>query len=207
MPHRFLELTFTDGVKAEQQRYGSRERYEKTLASAAPHDALGPQEVAFITGRDSFYLASVGETGWPHLQHRGGPPGFLKVLSPRQLGFADFRGNLQYITVGNARKDDRVALFLMDYPERARLKLLGRLRVHEVADAPAGLARALVLPDYRARVERLVVIDVEAFDWNCSQHITPRFTEAEVSAAVKPLHERLGRLEAQLRALGAEPVP
>ncbi len=199
MGHRFAEIAFTPAVKAAQVRAGSRAAYERFEADAEPHhDRLGPAEAAFLAARDGFYLASVGETGWPYVQHRGGPPGFLRVLDDRTLGFADFRGNRQYVSVGNLGRDDRVAMILVDYPNRRRLKLLGRARLVEAADAPE-LVERLAVPGYRARVERAVLIDVEAFDWNCPQHIVPRFTAEEVArAVVAPLRARIAELEAAL---------
>jgi uncharacterized protein len=197
MGHRFAELAFTDRVKAVQERQGSREAYGKFEGGGgeAHHDRLGPAEAMFLAARDSFYMATVGETGWPYVQHRGGPPGFLKVLDERTVGFADFRGNRQYVSVGNLLGDDRVSLILVDYPNRRRLKILGRARAVTAEDDPSTLQR-LEVPGYRAKVERGLVVAVEAFDWNCPQHITPRFTEAEIAAAVAPLRARIAELEA-----------
>lgn len=198
MPHRYAELTFTDAVKAAQTHYGVRHDNERLQSDFGPNDALGERETAFIAQRDSFYLATVSETGWPYVQHRGGPAGFLHVLGPRQLAFADFRGNKQYISLGNIARNDRCALFLMDYPRRLRLKILGRLRMTETADADPQQVEQLRPYPYRAAIERVAMIDVEAFDWNCSQHITPRYTEAQVREALQPLQLRIAELEAQL---------
>ncbi|MEW6684344.1 MAG: pyridoxamine 5'-phosphate oxidase family protein [Nitrospirota bacterium] len=172
----FHQIAFTPSVLAAQQRYNTRE-------TMLPEDdgipaVLGPEEIAFIAERDSFYLATVSETGWPYIQHRGGARGFLRVVDARTLAFADFGGNRQFITVGNLAQNDRVALFLMDYNRRARLKLLGRARIVNAGDDPS-LAHQLTMPDYRARIERLFLIRVVAFDWNCSQHITPRLGREE----------------------------
>lgn len=206
MPHRFAEIAFTDSVKAAQTRYGTRAQNQRLEERAGPNAALSDREAAFIAARDSFYLATVSETGWPYVQHRGGPPGFLKVIDWRTLAFADFGGNRQFVGVGNAAQNDRVALFLMDYANQLRLKVLGRLKVYDIGDAPPELVFAVELPDYPARMERVFAIEVEAFDWNCSQHITPRFTEEEVRAAVAPLRERIATLEAELaRARGRMP--
>ncbi|MEQ1784777.1 MAG: pyridoxamine 5'-phosphate oxidase family protein, partial [Hyphomonadaceae bacterium] len=153
-----------------------------------------------IAERDSFYVASVGETGWPYVQHRGGPPGFLKILDAQTIGFADFRGNRQYVSLGNISGDGRVCLFLMDYPNRTRLKLFGNASVTNDPDSIAKLA----MPDYRGRVERGWLIRVEGFDWNCPQHITPRFTEAEIAAAVAPLHAQIQALQKENAALAAK---
>jgi hypothetical protein len=182
MGHRFAEIAFTESVKAAQARNGSRALNTRMEALAGPFAELSDREAAFVAARDSFYLATVSETGWPYIQHRGGPPGFLKVVDPRTLAFADFGGNRQFVSVGNAANNDRVALFLMDYANRLRLKLLGRIEVHDLGEAPRELIFEVELPGYRARIERVIVIRVEAFDWNCPQHITPRFTEAEFAA-------------------------
>lgn len=211
MALRFAELMFTPAVKAEQERHGSRAGYARMERPEAPaRDRFGGAEAEFIAARDSFYMASVTETGWPYVQHRGGPPGFLKLLDDRTLGFADFRGNKQYVSVGNFKGDDRVALFLMDYANQRRLKILGHARSVEAADDP-DLARRLADPGYGATVERGIVVALEGFDWNCPQHITPRFTEAEVSAGVAPLIARLKAAEAErdrlaerLRAAGLD---
>lgn len=204
MSHRYAELAFTDAVKAAQDHYGTRLENERRSNDMGPNDALDSREIAFIERRDSFYLASVSETGWPYVQHRGGPPGFLKVLDPAHLAFADFRGNKQYISLGNIAGNDRVALFLMDYPNRLRLKILGRLAMREVADAEPELVEQLRPYPYRASMERVATIAVEAFDWNCSQHITPRYTEAQVRAVMEPLRARIAELEARLAPTGAD---
>ena len=203
MSHRFADITFTPNVQQMQERYGSRAQYARMQAGGGPNDALGPREAEFLEQADSFYLATVGETGWPYVQHRGGPAGFVKVLSPTAIGFADFRGNVQYVSAGNTLHDNRVAIIVMDYRNRQRLKLLGRLRFIAVSDADPDLVRQVELPDYRARVERVALIDIEAFDWNCPQHITQRFTLAEVEAAARPLRERIAELEARLAAATA----
>lgn len=187
----FGDIAFTQQVKAEQDARGSREMYEGMLARPAP-DCFSEREAAFIAMRDSFYMATVSEDGWPYIQHRGGPRGFLKVLSPTQLGFADYRGNRQYVSVGNLNTEKRVSLFLMDYPNRARLKLLGRASVVEAADHPE-LAAQLDI-DGQGKVERLFTIEIEAFDWNCPQFITPRFTEDELAASLSPMVEELQTL-------------
>jgi len=199
MGHRFMEIAFTDEVKREQERHGSRANYARAEGGEPWADELGPDETAFLTARDSFYMASVGSSGWPYVQHRGGPPGFVKVLDPRTFGFADFRGNRQYVSVGNVRGDDRVATIFVDYPRRQRLKILGHARLVG-EDEPELLAR-LRDPGYRARVERGWVITVAGFDWNCPQHITPRWTEAEIAAATQPLRDRVAELERELAAL------
>ncbi len=178
----FGEIAFTPGVKTLQEEAGSRESYARMDAAPAPA-GLGPRETAFIRARDSFYMASVSETGWPYVQHRGGPAGFLRVLDATTIGFADFRGNKQYVSTGNLLADDRVSLILVDYPNRMRLKVLGHARIIG-PEAPAVL-EMLEVPDYRARVERGFVIDIAALDWNCPAHITPRYTVAEIEAATR----------------------
>ena len=177
MGHKFAEIAFTPSVRTVQEAHGGRSHYERIAGGEDYNDVLGEEEAAFIGARDSFYMATVGETGWPYVQHRGGPPGFVRVLDARTFGFADFRGNRQYVSVGNLKVDDRAAFFFMDYPNRLRLKVLGRVALIEPGSER--LAQ-LELPDYRARVERGFLVRVEAFDWNCSQHITPRYSEAEL---------------------------
>jgi predicted pyridoxine 5'-phosphate oxidase superfamily flavin-nucleotide-binding protein len=179
MAHQFAEMMFTDSVKAAQVDYGSRDRLQRFTEMAGPNDELTDRETGFIAQRESFYLATVNEDGWPYVQHRGGPRGFLRALGPRQLAYADFRGNTQLVSVGNVSTCDRVSLILMDYPNRRRLKILGHMRVANAQDAPAQDLAAVELPDYGAVVERIVYIDIAAFDWNCPQHITQRFTESE----------------------------
>ena len=199
MAHRFAQIMFTPAVKEVQARMGSRganERFDEPDAPAA--DRLGPREREFIAARESFYMATVSETGWPYVQHRGGPPGFLKIIDARTIGFADYRGNRQYVSVGNLTRDDRVSLILVDYPNQRRLKIVGRSRVVDPRSDPEILERFRD-PGYDARVERALVIDIEGFDWNCPQHITPRFTESEVAASVAPLRNRLAAAEARLR--------
>ena len=182
MAHQFAEIMFTDGVKTAQERYGSRQHNERFSSIAGPNDELSDREASFIAERDTFYIATVNEDGWPYVQHRGGPKGFLRVVGPNKLAYADFRGNTQMISVGNVASNDRVSLILMDYPNRRRLKILGYMNVEDARNmAPDELAK-IKHPDYRALVERVVTIEVAAFDWNCPQHITKRFTEAEWTA-------------------------
>jgi predicted pyridoxine 5'-phosphate oxidase superfamily flavin-nucleotide-binding protein len=221
MLHRWLQLASTPAVRAARDRYGSAAPYARldgTLGEDGPvnHDRLGEEEAAFIAARDGFYLASVSETGWPYVQYRGGPAGFLRVLDERTLGFADFRGNRQYVTTGNVAGDDRVSLILMDYAHRRRLKIFGRLRMIE-AGQDEDLAARLAMPGYAGVIERAALIRLEAFDWNCPQHITPRFTEAEIEQALAPMradmttllaeNQRLrGLLEEQARPGGSDPA-
>jgi predicted pyridoxine 5'-phosphate oxidase superfamily flavin-nucleotide-binding protein len=214
MQHRYLEIASTPSVMAARERYGSAVQGARAGGSAAKeavrNDRLGPAEQQFIGGRDGFYLASVSETGWPYVQFRGGPAGFLRVVDDTTLGYADFRGNRQYLTVGNVQVNDRVSLFLMDYAHQRRLKVFGRMRVIDAQD-DAALAEQLAVPGYVGRVERAVLIKVEAFDWNCPQHITPRFTQAELEKALRPVRDEMAalrsendRLRRQLRANGSD---
>ena len=202
MGHRFLDLATSPAARTEQAARGSRGAYARGEGGPLHHDRLTPDEAAFIAARDSLYLASVGPGGWPYIQHRGGPAGFLKVLDDRRIALADYRGNRQYLTIGNIAGDDRVALLLMDYPNRRRLKILGRMQAVDLSDDPA-LAARLTDPDYPARVERGLIVTVEAFDWNCPQHIAPRFTEAELAKVLAPIRDRLTALDAENRALKA----
>lgn len=205
MGHRYAALAFTDSVREVQEALGSRAGYAAMETGEDFNHVLGQREAAFIAARDSFYMANVSETGWPYLQHRGGPPGFVRILDERTIGFADFSGNRQYISVGNLRKDDRVSLFFMDYPNRSRLKLMGRVRL--VGLEESDLLAKLELDDYRARVERGFVIHVEAFDWNCPQHITPRYTEAQIEEIMAPLVEENRLLKAgQAESKAARPA-
>jgi predicted pyridoxine 5'-phosphate oxidase superfamily flavin-nucleotide-binding protein len=201
MAQAFLHTVFTDSSRRLQRADGSREAYARMEGdgSAGP-DQLGEREAAFIAARDSFYMASVTSEGWPYLQHRGGPAGFLKLLPGNRLGFADYRGNRQFVSMGNLADDPRVALFLMDYPARRRLKLLGRAQVVTLAQ-DAELIAALMPDAYPALAERAFLIDVEGFDWNCPQHITPRFTQAEIAAAAAPLQAELAAARAEIDRL------
>jgi len=196
MGHRFAEIAFTPEIRAIQAQQGSRSSYASMDEGEDYNHRLGAREAEFIAARDSFYLASVSETGWPYVQHRGGPAGFMKILDERRIGFADFSGNRQYVSTGNFRTDNRVALFFMDYPNRRRLKMLGRVRTVGL-DEPEVLAR-LEDADYPAQVERGFVIEVEAYDWNCPQHITPRFTAAQVDQQLASLRAENQRLTALL---------
>lgn len=186
MTDTYGQIAFTDAVKSVQEVQGSRNAYARVGARPERKRRLGPEETEFIHARDSFFLASVSETGWPYVQYRGGPEGFLHVIDDHTLGFADFCGNRQYITTGNITGNDRVALLLIDFANRRRLKIFGRMHSVPQAEDPA-LADALSDRDYDvlhdATVERAFLIAVEAFDWNCPQHIRPRFTEEEIRAA------------------------
>lgn len=199
MAYTFLDLLSTPAVQAAQTAQGSRKVWENLTADRA-FNRFTENEAAFIAARDSFYLASVSESGWPYVQHRGGPPGFLRVLDETTLAFADFSGNRQYISLGNVAADDRVSLILVDYPNRARLKILAHMEVRDLAADP-DLAARLTTPGYKGRPERAFVLRLEAFDWNCPQHITPRFTAEELAPSLAPIRDRLAALEAENQAL------
>lgn len=195
MATKFLEIAFTDSVRNAQKHYfGSAQ----PVAGESAPDALTDDETQFIQTRDSFYMATVSETGWPYMQHRGGQPGFLRVINPSQLAFADYKGNRQMLSTGNVAVNDRVCLFLMDYPQRTRLKILGHARVKDARQHPE-LVTQLAEPGAQRIVERLFFIDVVSFDWNCPKYITPRYTAAEVEVAVKPLRQRIAEVEAQVK--------
>jgi hypothetical protein len=207
MGNRFADIAFTPTVRRVQEQMGSRAAYARVERGPDRNHELGPDEAEFIAARDSFYMATVSETGWPYLQHRGGPAGFVRVLDATTIGFADFRGNRQYVSVGNVIRDERVALIFMDYPNQTRLKVLGRARL-------IGLERREILgrlevPGYGARLERGFLVRVEAFDWNCPQHITPRFTLAQIEGATATLRRRIAELETRLQesAVEAGPAP
>lgn len=197
MAQTYLHTMFGPGSRALQEAAGSRASYARMEADAGPADILTPREFGFIAARDSFYLASVSEGGWPYVQHRGGPIGFLRPITGNRIGFADYRGNRQYLSTANLAADDRVSLFLMDYPNQRRLKLIGHART---SDDPADIA-ALMMPDYAAEPERAFVMDIIGLDWNCPQHITPRFSEAEIARATKPMIDELARMRARIAEL------
>ncbi len=203
MSQSFARVAFTPLVREQQALRGSRRQYERVEQFSAMGDRLSDMEQAFIRDRDSFYMASVSETGWPYIQHRGGAPGFLHVLDDGTLAFGDFRGNKQYISVGNLLHDDRVALFLMDYPSQTRLKILGHARIHEGNQAKE-MIQKITTPQERSVVERVFEIQVEAFDWNCQQYITPRYTEEEVVRLLAPTRKRVAELEQENNRLRAE---
>jgi uncharacterized protein len=203
MTKPFGSFVFTPVVKSLQEKYGSRRQYARLEESSGTAEGLGPDEREFLSERDNFYMASIGETGWPYIQHRGGPKGFLKVIDPNTIAFADFRGNRQYITAGNLMTDNRVAVIMVDYPRQARLKILGHAELIEGEKAKEWIAK-VADPDYKATIERVFVIRVEAFDWNCPQHITPRFTEEEIQDALAPAEKRMSALEQENKNLRDE---
>jgi uncharacterized protein len=197
MSRSFAERAFTPLVKKQQEQHGSRRQYARMEEMGEAGDRLTDFEREFIAGRDGFYMASTGETGWPYIQYRGGEKSFLHVLDDRTLGFADLRGNKQYITMGNLAHDDRVALFLMDYAHQLRLKILGRAVIHESDAAAAELIAKLKVPGEKTPTEHAVIVHVEAFDWNCPQHITPRYTQEELTGTLEPIRKRMEALEAE----------
>jgi hypothetical protein len=200
MARNFGSLLFTPVIQALQEKHGSRRQYANRMESDGAPDRLGPDEQDFLADRDSFYMATVGETGWPYIQHRGGPKGFLKVIDDHTLAFADFRGNKQYISTGNLTTNNRVALIMIDYPAQARLKIVGRAEFLE-GDAAKDWITRLRDPSEKTPIERVFVIHIEGFDWNCPQHITPRFTEEQIKEALAPIEKRLLSLEQENETL------
>ncbi|MFM6152274.1 MAG: pyridoxamine 5'-phosphate oxidase family protein [Cuspidothrix sp.] len=186
MPRQFGTIAFTPAVKAMQEKMGSRENYERFVAKGADNNTITPDLEKFISEMEGFYLGTVTSNGYPYIQFRGGKAGFLKILDEKTLGFADFRGNVQYISVGNLAENDKAFLFLMDYRNRRRLKILGRARIIE--NDPEILAQVQDL-DYEATVERAIIFEIEGWDWNCPQHIPIRYSEAEVEAMQSRIKE------------------
>jgi predicted pyridoxine 5'-phosphate oxidase superfamily flavin-nucleotide-binding protein len=199
MPYGFLDIAITPGVKAAQAENGSAHLWEDFKGHRA-FDRFTANEAAFIGERDSFYMATVSETGWPYVQHRGGPRGFLRVIDDRTLAFADFTGNRQYISLGNLGADRRVSLILMDYTNRRRLKIFAQAEVKSLADDP-DLTAKIATPGYRGKAERAFVLHLDAFDWNCPQHITQRFDAQAVAQAIGALQQRVEELEAENKSL------
>jgi predicted pyridoxine 5'-phosphate oxidase superfamily flavin-nucleotide-binding protein len=204
MTDRYLEIATSDAVKHLQERWGSRSTYSRLENGPLSNNQLGPEEIAFIEAQDSFFLASLNESGWPYIQHRGGPPGFLKVLGNNRLGFPDFKGNRQYLSFGNMLKNPRVSLFLIDYPARARLKIFGHAKLVEGDNLPEALRKIENDPG-ATTIERGFIVQVEAFHWNCPKYIVPRFTEAQVRTVVDPLIKRIKDLETELARLSTKP--
>ncbi len=197
MSRPFAEISFTQSVLAAQAKYGSANAYSKFLDPEEPGlDQIGPNEASFIAARDGFYQATVSENGWPYVQFRGGPVGFLKVLGDHTIAYADFRGNRQYLSTGNLIANDRVSLILMDYPNRQRLKIWGRATLVDAAENPELVAK-LHDPTYRGRPERAVQITVDAFDWNCPQHIPQRLTLDELELQLQPVRDEIAQLRAE----------
>lgn len=204
MAKNYVRTLFTDAARAMQEADGSRASYARMEEGGdGTPDSITAKEAEFIAARDSFYIASVTPEGWPYVQHRGGPAGFLRLLTGNRLGFADYQGNRQHVSNSNLVAEPRVSLFLMDYPNRRRLKILGQARITSATD-DAALVASLMPDGYKAMAERAYVIDVVGFDWNCPQHITPRFTEAEIAAAIQPLNAELNQLRAEVESLRAQ---
>lgn len=201
MAKNFAAIAYSDAVKEMQEKLGSRSSYAR-MERDTYIDGLTDNEVDYIAQRDSFYMASIGENGFPYIQHRGGPKGFLKVLDPKRIGFIDFKGNMQYITVGNLATNNNVALIMVDYPARARLKIFARAEIVELKDNPA-MYDLLDLSEYKFRPERMMVLNIEAYDWNCPQHIIPRYSVEEIEQAFAPERNRMAKLEDEVKVLKA----
>ena len=199
MAKNFAEIAFTDAVKELQEKHGSRKGYER-MEKFNVIDGLSENEMDFIEDRDSFYLASIGVKNFPYIQHRGGPKGFVKIIDKNTIGFIDFTGNKQYISVGNFATNNNVALIMMDYPARARLKIYATAEIVELKDNPE-LLDSFDLGEYQYRPERMMLFHIEAFDWNCPQHITPRFTIDEIGNVLKPQLEKITQLEKENQLL------
>jgi predicted pyridoxine 5'-phosphate oxidase superfamily flavin-nucleotide-binding protein len=199
MAKNFAEIAFTDAVKKLQEKYGSRRGYER-MEKFNHVDGLTINEISFIEGQNSLYLASIGVNDFPYIQHRGGPKGFLKVLDSKRIGFIDFVGNKQYVSVGNMATNNNVSLIMVDYPRRTRLKIFAKAEVVELKDDPE-LYDLLNLDDYKFRPERIIVFNIEAYDWNCPQHITPRYTTEEIEKAFLPQQEYITSLEQEITQL------
>jgi len=199
MAKNFASIGFSTAARQLQEKYGSRQSYAR-MEKDSYVDGLTEKETDFIAERDSFYIASIGENGFPYIQHRGGPKGFLKVLDNKRLGFIDFKGNMQYITAGNLATNNKVALIMVDYPSRTRLKIFARAEMAELAGHQE-LYNALNLEDYKFRPESMMVLRIEAYDWNCPQHIVPRYTVEEIEKALAPQRAYIAKLEAEIKAL------
>jgi predicted pyridoxine 5'-phosphate oxidase superfamily flavin-nucleotide-binding protein len=199
MAKNFAAIAFTEAVKAIQEKLGSRSSYAR-MERDTYVSGLTENEIDFIAQRDSFYMATIGENNFPYIQHRGGPKGFLKVLDVKRIGLIDFRGNMQYISTGNITTNNNVALILVDYPARARLKILAKVEIVELKDDP-GLYDLLALEDYKFKPERMMIFNIEAYDWNCPQHITPRYTVEDIEAAFAGQRDQIAKLEAVIKEL------
>jgi predicted pyridoxine 5'-phosphate oxidase superfamily flavin-nucleotide-binding protein len=202
MAKNFAEIAFSDAAKELQVKYGSRNGYAR-MERDTYLDGLSENEIRFISGRDSFYMSTIGESGYPYIQHRGGPKGFIKILDPKRIGIIDFTGNKQYISVGNLASNNHVALMMMDYPARARLKLFAKAEIVELKDNDA-LYKQLDIAEYKFRPERMMVFTIEAYDWNCPQHITQRYTIEEIQDAFAPKINQIVKLEEEIKNLKAK---
>jgi predicted pyridoxine 5'-phosphate oxidase superfamily flavin-nucleotide-binding protein len=199
MAKNYGEIAFTPGVKELQEKLGSRGNYAR-MERETYVDGLTENEIDFIAERDSFYMATNGTNNYPYIQHRGGPKGFLKVLDSKKIGFIDFRGNMQYISVGNIATNNNVALIMVDYPARARLKVYAKANILELKDDPE-LYKLLDLDEYKFRPERMMVFDIEAYDWNCPQHITPRYTLEDIDEFLSVQQDHIKQLKEEVKSL------
>tara|TARA_R110000787_G_C13437822_1_gene446122 strand:+ start:4072 stop:4686 length:615 start_codon:yes stop_codon:yes gene_type:complete len=199
MVKNFAEIAFTKAVKKLQEKHGSRRNYER-MEKFSVIEGLTSNESTFIQNRDSFYLATIGVKEFPYIQHRGGPKGILKVLDSKRIGFIDFVGNKQYVSVGNMATNNKVSLIMIDYPTKTRLKIFAKAEVVEISDNP-NLLDLLDLKDYKFRPERMIVFHIEAYDWNCPQHITPRYTVKEIEQAFSPQQKYIDSLEKEIKDL------
>lgn len=202
MAKNFAEIAFSPASKTIQAQMGSRGAYER-MEKHSQFEGLTEREMKFIASRDSFYMATVGENDYPYIQHRGGPKGFLKVLDNQRIGCLDFKGNMQYVSVGNLMTNEKISLFLMDYPTKTRLKIYAKTELVDLNEDD-GLYDFLSLKDYSARPERMMVFHIEAFDWNCPQHITARYTLPEIEEMAKKQREYISELEAEIKNLKLE---
>lgn len=195
----YSSLAFTNVIKSIQDKLGSRETYER-VEKMSYVDGLTPIEAEFVSQMDSFYMASSGENGFPYIQHRGGPKGFIKVIDPQTIGIVDFTGNRQYISVGNITINPKVSLILVSYPFRARLKMYAEAEIVEIKDRP-DLFELLKPTDYKFKPERLLLFHIKAYDWNCPQHITPKYTKDEIEELIQPQKEYIQQLEQEVKLL------
>ena len=191
----YAKLAFTESIKKLQEQHGSRSNYER-MEKFTSTEGLTQREIQLIAQRDSFYTASLGENEFPYIQHRGGPKGFLKVLDPNTLGFLDFSGNMQYISVGNIQTNNKVSLILVDYPHRSRFKIYAEAEIKSIKEHPE-LAEQLALDGYKHKPERIILYHIKAFDWNCPQHITPRYTVEEINSAIATEKAYMEQLESE----------
>ncbi len=198
MGNKFTQTLFTENIKKIQTQQGSRKNYERSEQGEDYHHLLTENEIEFIQSRDSFYMSTIGSNDWPYIQHRGGEKGFVRVLNQKQIVFPDYRGNKQYISVGNLTGNDKIALFFMDYPSRTRLKMIGTTKIVD-PKSDAELFNSFSFNENSNRIERAFLIDVVGYDWNCPQFITPRWTEAEIKQAVLPLQKKITELEEELK--------
>lgn len=199
MAKNFAEIGFSSAAKKLQEKFGSRVNYAR-MERQTIYEGLTDFEENFISERDSFYLATMGDNGFPYIQHRGGPKGFLKVLDSNRLGFIDFTGNRQYISVGNLATNNKVSLFLVDYPNRKRLKIYAKAEIVELND-DREMLQLLDLETYKFSPERMIVFHIEAYNWNCPQHITARYTDEEIEEIFAPQRAYIAELETEIKQL------